>query len=129
MNRSRTPRPTDAELAILKVLWVRGATTVRQVHEELVSKRETGYTTTLKLMQIMTEKGLVTRDETDRAHVYRARFTEQRVGRELLTDLADRLFGGSAAGLAIQALSSKRATAEELAELREWLDRAEGVSK
>jgi len=109
-------RPTDAELAILQVLWEQGPTTVRQVHEALEA-RETGYTTTLKLMQIMAEKGLVTRDESARTHVYTAVATRDETQQHLIADLMDRAFGGSAAALVMQALSSQPASAEELAEI------------
>lgn len=119
------PRPTDAELAILRVLWERGSSTVRDVHEALAETQATGYTTVLKLMQIMTEKGLVVRDETQRAHIYEACSTEQRTQRQLLTHLADRAFGGSPAKLVMQALSGRKTSAEELTEIRQLLDRLE----
>jgi predicted transcriptional regulator len=89
------PRPTDAELAILRVLWERGPSTVRQVHEVLSRERPGGYTTALKLLQIMTEKGLVRRDETDRTHVYHPRLSEEQTQRQLVRDLLERAFGGS----------------------------------
>lgn len=120
------PRPTDAELAILNVLWERGPSTVRDVHDSLSSTQATGYTTILKLMQIMTDKGLVVRDESQRAHVYEARYSEQRTQRQLLADLVDRAFGGSPAKLVMQALSGRKASTEELGALRELLDRLEG---
>src|SRR5213592_982730 len=120
------PRPTDAELAILGVLWERGASTVRDVHEELNSHTPTGYTTVLKLLQIMTEKGLVVRDESQRAHIYEPRYSEQKTQRQLLTDLMERAFGGSPAKLVMQALSSKKASAEELEKIRELLVTFEG---
>ena len=123
---SALPRPTDGELAILRVLWLRGSSTVRQVHEELVSEQPIGYTTVLKLMQIMTEKGLVVRDERQRAHIYRSRLTEQRTQRQLLADLLDRAFGGSARKLVMQALTAKKTSLGELAEIRQLLDRLEG---
>ena len=110
------PRPTDAELAILRVLWERGPATVRQVHEALADTRETGYTTTLKLMQIMADKGLVTRDETARTHVYAA------TQRQLVRDLVDRAFGGSAAQLVLRALSAEDATDAELKQIRKLID-------
>src|ERR671910_3306550 len=94
--RKGLPRPTDAELPILRVLWARGAATVREVHDSLSAARPTAYTTTLKLLQIMTEKGLVERDERDRSHVYRARSGEEQTQRQLLHDLLDRVFDGSA---------------------------------
>jgi len=121
MSRPR-PRPTDAELAILQVLWRHGPSTVRQVHERLSGARETGYTTTLKLMQIMAEKGLVTRDESARTHVYKARRSREQTQRQLVSDLLDRAFGGSAAALVMQALSAQPHSAEELREIRRLLD-------
>ena len=123
------PRPTDAELAILRVLWERGPSTVRDVHDDLNQHSATGYTTVLKLLQIMTEKGLVVRDETERAHIYESRYSEQKTQRQLLTDLADRAFGGSAAKLVMQALSGRKANSDELNAIRDLLDRLEGESK
>ena len=116
------PRPTDAELAILRVLWERGASTVRQVHEVLAGTRETGYTTTLKLMQIMADKGLVKRNETARSHVYSASIGEEQTQRQLVQDLVDRAFGGSAAQLVLRALSAEGATDAELKEIRKLID-------
>jgi len=110
-------RPTDAELAILQVLWDRGPATVRQVHEALAA-RDTGYTTTLKLMQIMTEKGLVTRDESERTHVYAARLGRDETQKQLVADLLERAFGGSAVALVMQALKAQPASAAEMAEIR-----------
>jgi BlaI family penicillinase repressor len=122
------PRPTDAELAILRILWERGPSTVRQVHEVLASReRPTAYTTALKLLQIMTDKGLVRRDESDRSHVYHARLSEDQTQRQLVRDLLDRAFGGSSTKLVMQALSARRATPEELGEIRRLIDaRREG---
>ncbi|RKH62139.1 BlaI/MecI/CopY family transcriptional regulator [Corallococcus aberystwythensis] len=127
MSRAKLPRPTDAELAILRVLWDRGARTVREVHEALQDGG--GYTTVLKTMQIMTEKGLVTRDESQRAHVYSARLPRESTQQQLVTDLVDRVFGGSPARLALQALSTKKTSPEELAELRQLLDSLEKESE
>jgi predicted transcriptional regulator len=118
------PRPTDAELAILRVLWGRGPSTVRQVHEALAGTRETGYTTTLKLMQIMADKRLVARDESSRTHVYAASMSEEHTQRQLLNDLVDRAFGGSAAALVLRALSSRQTSDEELREIRKLIDAA-----
>ena len=129
MTEKLLPRPTDAELAILSVLWERGPSTVRDVHDDLSSTQATGYTTILKLLQIMTEKGLVVRDEAQRAHIYESRYGEQKTQRQLLTDLADRAFGGSAAKLVMQALSGRKATAEELGAIRELLESLEGESR
>jgi predicted transcriptional regulator len=120
------PRPTDAELAILRVLWERGPSTVREVHDHLSETQATGYTTVLKLLQIMTEKGLVVRDESQRAHIYEARYSEQKTQRQLLTDLMERAFGGSPAKLVMQALSSNKASAAELDAIRELLGQLEG---
>jgi len=116
------PRPTDAELEILRVLWELGPATVRQVHEAFSRTRETGYTTTLKLMQIMADKGLVTRDESTRTHVYEARVSQEHTQRQLVNDLVDRAFGGSAAELVLRALSSHRASESELREIRKLID-------
>ena len=120
-----SPRPTDAELAILRVLWERGPSTVREVHDALKPTQASGYTTVLKLLQIMTEKGLVVRDESQRAHVYVTRLSEGRTQRQLLSDLVDRAFGGSSAKLVLQALSGRRATIEELRDIRALLDELE----
>lgn len=122
MTRATLPRPTDAELAILRVIWRRGACTVRQVHEVLSRERPSGYTTTLKLMQIMAEKGLVSRDARDRSHVYSARLSEEQTQRQLVRDLLDRAFGGSASKLVMQALAARRASADELREIRRLID-------
>lgn len=119
---ARPPRPTESELAILRVLWERGPSTVRQVNDVLSASRETGYTTTLKFMQIMVEKGLVTRDERDRSHVYSARLPQDQTQRQLVDDLVDKAFGGSAAALVLQALSSHPASANELAEIQRLID-------
>ena len=121
MARS-TCRPTAAELAILRVLWSAGPSTVRQVHEALAESRDTGYTTTLKLMQIMADKGLVTRDQTARSHVYSTQLSQDQTQRDLVTDLLDRAFGGSAAELVLQALNARKASPEELDEIRQLID-------
>ena len=115
-------KPTDAELSILRVLWERGPSTVRQVHETLAGTRETGYTTTLKLMQIMADKGLVKRDETARTHVYAAIAGEEQTQQQLVKDLVDRAFGGSAATLVLRALSAKGTSESELREIRKLID-------
>jgi predicted transcriptional regulator len=122
-------RPTASELEILGVLWARGPSTVRDVHDQLNAERPTGYTTVLKLLQIMAEKGLVRRDEKERAHVYKARVPQEQTQSQLVRDLADKVFGGSASRLAMHALSAKRASAEELAEIRRVLDEMEGKLK
>ncbi|MFO1003666.1 MAG: BlaI/MecI/CopY family transcriptional regulator [Planctomycetaceae bacterium] len=126
MGAVDSPRPTDAELAILNVLWAQGACTVRDVHERLSQERDMGYTTVLKLMQIMFDKGLVTRDDSQRSHVYKARQKEQTTQRMLVTDLLARAFGGSTEKLVMQALAAKKASKDELAEIRRLLDELEG---
>jgi predicted transcriptional regulator len=115
-------KPTDSELAILRILWERGPSTVRQVHEALVEARETGYTTTLKLMQIMADKGLVERDETARTHVYSAKAGQAQTQQQLVRDLVDRAFGGSAAALVLRALRSEATSDAELGEIRKLID-------
>lgn len=117
-----TPRPTPAETEILGVLWDRGPSTVRAVLEALGPDRDIGYTTVLKLLQIMAGKGLVLRDESDRTHVYRAAVRREAVQRELVGDLIDRAFDGSAAELVMRALSSGRSTPQELDRIRELVD-------
>ena len=129
MARPALPRPTDAELLVLRVLWRRGPSTVRQVHEELEDGRPVGYTTTLKMMQIMADKGLVERDKSDRSHVYRAKATEERTQRQLIRDLVNRAFGGSARKLFVQALAETKTTPHEMAEIRRLLDSEEGPAK
>jgi predicted transcriptional regulator len=123
------PLPTDAELSILAVLWKRGPSTVRDVHEALQPTHDTGYTTVLKLLQIMAQKGLVKRDESQRSHVYRAAVPADKTQRRLVGDLLDRAFAGSTADLVMRALSVKPASAEELAAIRELLDAAEAKEK
>ena len=126
MRDRELPRPTDSELAILRVLWNNGPSTVRQVHDALSSEQVTGYTTVLKLMQIMAEKGLVVRDESERAHRYEAAAPEDETQRRLVGDLLRKAFDGEAAKLVMQALSTERASAEELSEIRRMLDELEG---
>jgi len=119
-------RPTDAELEILNVLWQRGASTVREVHEAISRAKPTcGYTTVLKTMQIMAEKRLVRRDESQRAHVYEAQLARDETQRQLIGDLLERAFDGSATKLVMQALSAKQTSAEELTNIREMLDEFE----
>jgi predicted transcriptional regulator len=122
MAKPTLPRPTDGELSILRVLWERGPSTVRQVHDVVSRDRPAGYTTTLKLLQIMTEKGLVRRDDSDRSHIYQARMTEAQTQRQLVRDLLDRAFGGSSSKLVMQALAARRSTPEELTEIRRLLE-------
>ncbi|QOY88950.1 BlaI/MecI/CopY family transcriptional regulator [Paludibaculum fermentans] len=119
-------RPTASELEILGVLWEQGPSTVRQVHEVLDGRKPTGYTTVLKLLQIMSEKGLVAREESARAHVYRAAAAREETQGQLVGDLVDRAFGGSAAELVMRALSTRPASQEELDEIRRMLDSYRG---
>lgn len=117
-----SPMPTDTELDLLRVLWTRGPSTVREVQESLDA--DSGYTTVLKHLQIMLEKGLVTRDESQRAHVYRAAASKDDTQRRLVDDLLDRAFGGSARQLVMRALSTDRVSDEEIERIRELLDEA-----
>lgn len=126
MKGLKISRPTDAELAILRVLWQRGPSTVRQVHEVLSREREIGYTTILKLMQIMTEKELLERDESERTHIYQARLTQEQTQEQLVGDLLEKAFGGSASQLVMRALAAKPASADELERIRQLLDELEG---
>ena len=126
MPNAMPPRPTDAELAILRVLWTRGPSTVRHVLDALNEERATGYTTVLKLLQIMTDKQLVARDESDRTHIYRASFSEAATQRQLVDDLMHRAFGGSAMQLVMRALSGRQTSGADLAEIRRLLDEHDG---
>jgi predicted transcriptional regulator len=153
MARKKSPGPTDRELAILGVLWEKGSGTVREVHEALDQDAQTGYTTTLKLMQIMVEKGLLVREDdgrqrvagilpairgrdaldtkdtpasSRRGHVYRPALSEERTQKDLLGDLLDRVFAGSAAKLVLRALSARKVPPKELKRIREMLDEMEG---
>ncbi|MCA9838957.1 MAG: BlaI/MecI/CopY family transcriptional regulator [Trueperaceae bacterium] len=120
------PKPTEAELAILRVLWENGPSTVRQVHSVLSESKAVGYTSVLKLMQIMTEKGLVLRDESGKSHIYRAKQSQEKMQRKLLDDLLERAFAGSRRQLVLQALNPDTVTKEELAEVRALLENLEG---
>lgn len=125
MIRSRRGKPTAAELEILRVLWQRGPSTVREVQETLGTDRTVGYTTVLKTLQIMSEKDLVSRDERARAHVYAPRAPRETTERQLVADLLDRAFGGSTTRLVLQALASRRTPPKELARIRRFLDELE----
>ena len=129
MKKRSTPKPTDGELAILGVLWKQGPSTVRQVHDELKKNNPRGYTTILKLMQIMTDKGLVRRDESQRTHIYYPRLSEEQTQRRLVSDLMDKAFGGSHQKLVMQVLSSKRSSAGDIARIRKMLDELEEKEK
>jgi BlaI family penicillinase repressor len=119
------PKPTDAELEILTVLWSRGPSTVRDVHEVLTARKPTQYTTVLKMLQIMAEKGLVRRNEKQRAHIYSPARPREWTQQQLAGDLLQRAFEGSARSLVLGALSARRASKEEIAELRKMLDEYE----
>lgn len=129
MGRHDLPRPTDSELEILRVLWNRGPSTVRDVFDDLNLSKPTGYTTVLKLMQIMAEKKLVRRDERQRAHVYEAQLPEEQTQNQLLGDLLNRAFGGSASRLVMRALSSTKTSKADLAEIRRTIDDMEDRAK
>ena len=130
MPTTGPPRPTDAELGILRVLWQRGPSTVREVQEALNQDKPTGYTTVLKTLQIMTEKGLVRRNEQQRAHVYEAELAQHQTQRQLVSDLLNRVFDGSASNLLMHALNSKKVTSqEELSQIRDILDEFERGGK
>lgn len=122
MPKKKLPKPTDGELEILRVLWRHGPSTVREVHDELNETKRTGYTTVLKLMQIMAEKGLARRDESQRSHVYHAQLSEEQTQRRIVRDVLDRAFGGSTGQLVLRALSARKTSPAELAEIRQLLD-------
>jgi BlaI family transcriptional regulator, penicillinase repressor len=130
-SNSKLPKPSDAELSILRVLWEQGACTVREVTEHLTRlrpPRSMGYTTALKIMQIMAVKGLVKRDESERSHRYAAAVGPDRTKNQMVTDLVERLFGGSAAGMVLQALGSGRVSTAELESIRRMIEEMEGRS-
>jgi BlaI family penicillinase repressor len=126
---SKQHRPTKLELTILRALWEKGPGSVREIQARLSETRETGYTTALKMLQIMTEKGLVDRDESVRPQIYRARFSQEKTQRQLLQDLVQRAFGGSVKALVMQAISTKKSSPEDLEAIEKLLDRFEGGSK
>jgi len=125
----KPPRPTEGELAILRVLWDGGPATVREILRTLNETKPTGYTTALKLLQIMTEKGLVERDESVRPQIYRPSCPREQTQRQLVRDLLHRAFGGSVRALVLQALATRKSTPEELAAMEKLLDRMEGDKK
>lgn len=129
MARRGPKRPTDAELEILRVFWRTGPSTVREVFRELRATRDIGYTSVLKLMQIMTQKGTLRRDESVRPQVYSAARSQHQTQRQLLGDLLDRAFGGSPGNLVVQALSTKKTTPQERKEIRKLLDQLERDSR
>lgn len=126
---SNPRRPTEGELGILRVLWECGPKTVREIQKILDEVRPTGYTTVLKLLQIMTEKGLVERDESCRPQIYRTRYSQEQTQRQLVRDLLDRAFGGSVRTMVLQALATRKSSPQELVEMEKLLDRFEGGEK
>ena len=122
MSAQKNIKPTESELEILQILWERGLATVREVHEELAKYKDVGYTTTLKLMQIMHEKGLVKRDESMRTHVYQPAVNKEKTQKHLLGKMIDSLFGGSSTQMVLQALGEQKASPEELEQIQNLLD-------
>lgn len=122
MTAIKPLKPTESELEILQVLWQKGKATVREVHEELVTGKDTGYTTTLKLMQIMNDKGLVDRDDSARTHIYKAATDKENTQKFLLNKFIGNLFGGSSTQLVMQALGSQQVTEEELDQIQSLID-------
>jgi BlaI family transcriptional regulator, penicillinase repressor len=131
MKSKSLPRPTETELEILRVLWKHGPSTVRQIHKIMNSERETevGYSTTLKMFQVMTQKGLIERDETVRPQIYTTCVPQEQTQRQLVKDLLKRAFGGSARQLMLHALSVEEASDDELEQLEQLLDEFEGKKK
>jgi BlaI family transcriptional regulator, penicillinase repressor len=129
MPRHPTPRPTDVELQILEVLWRRGASSVRQVHDTLAADRDTGYSTTLKMMQVMREKGLLVRDDSVRPQLYAAAESLERTQLQMVDDLVHRAFRGSARKLLMRMLSANRVRPEELAEMQKLVNEARRTGK
>ena len=127
MARPETSRPTNRELTILRILWDRGPSTVREVNEVMDKDRDTGYTTTLKLMQIMAEKGLLIRNESQRQHVYKPAITQEKTQKQLVGDLLERAFSGSTEKLVMRALSAKKVSPKELERIRKMFDELKGA--
>jgi BlaI family transcriptional regulator, penicillinase repressor len=125
MARPPATQPTEVELQILRLLWELGPSGVRQIHTRLEAEKGTNYSTTVKMLAVMLEKGLVTRDEAARPHVYRAAVTQERARKKMLHELIEKLYDGSASSLVMHALSSKKASPDELNEIRRLLDELE----
>ena len=129
MKKKSSPKPTEAELEILQILWDSGPTTVRFVNDQLNLKKEVGYTTTLKIMQIMTEKNLLARDEENKSHIYSAVYKKDETQKVLLDKFLESAFGGSASKLVLQALGNRKTSKKEIEEIRKFLDEIEGGKK
>ncbi len=128
-KKTPPPKPTDAELELLRVLWENGSATVRKIHEALPKAKSTRYTTTLKILQKMTDKGLVTRDESRKSHIYHATIEPEKTQRQLVRHLLQGAFGGNPTRLVMQALAEERATPDELDKIREMLNELDTQSK
>jgi len=122
MSATRNIKPTESELEILRVLWARTTASVRDVHEELAKHKDVGYTTTLKLMQIMHEKGLVKRDDSIKTHIYQPNVSREKTQKQMVGKMIDTLFGGSPTELVMQALGNHKASAVELDEIQKLID-------
>jgi predicted transcriptional regulator len=129
MKKNKSPKPTEAELEILQVLWENGPSTVRFINDKMNRKKNVGYTTTLKIMQIMAEKNLVTRDEENRSHIYAAAYRKDETQKVLLDKFLETAFGGSAGRLVMQVLGNSKTSKEEIREIREFLDKMERGKK
>lgn len=123
------PKPTDSELEILNILWEKGPCTVREIHEVLEKSKDAGYTTTLKLMQIMLDKKLLSRDASSKTHIYKAAISQEHTQGQLVKRMIDTVFNGSAMNLVMQALGNHKANAEELEQIKQYLDEMEKKSK
>lgn len=126
MARPVSSQPTEVELQILRILWEHGPSIAREIHERLQQEKQTTYSTTVKMLSVMLDKGLVTRNEQARPQIYQAAMTQQRTQKRMLRELIDKVYDGSAKSLMLHALSSKKATPEELKEIRQWIDQMEG---
>jgi BlaI family penicillinase repressor len=128
MPRPNSPQPTEVEMQIFRILWDLGPSPVREIHRRMEAAKGTNYSTTVKMLAVMLEKGLVTRDEKAQPHIYKAAITRDRAGKRLVRDLIDKVYNGSAHSLVLEALSAQRATQEERDEIRRLLDKMEGKS-
>lgn len=129
MARRPSSKPTEVELQILDVLWKRGPSTVREVHNALVGDRDTGYSTTLKMMQVMTDKGLLLKDDGRRPQVYRPSISQEHAQMQFVDDLIQRVFGGAADKLVLRAINSRHVSSEDIAQIKNLLSKLEGDSK